>query len=169
VTAGVATTVAGLGDAVELAGDLWTVCARRTTGAVACWGDDTYGQLGDGTRLPGTPRDNPHVMTARAIAGIADATAIAAGESLACALRGGGRLTCWGMLQLPQGSEEPAAKARTPYDVIAAGVESIAIGRSHACARLADGRVQCWGANTHGELGDGSILASDTPLGVPGL
>jgi alpha-tubulin suppressor-like RCC1 family protein len=42
--------VAGLTDAVEIAAGYAGSCARRANGSYVCWGDNTYGQLGDGTR-----------------------------------------------------------------------------------------------------------------------
>lgn len=41
--------VDGLDDAIDLATGTGSTCARRASGRVVCWGDNTYGQLGDGT------------------------------------------------------------------------------------------------------------------------
>ena len=43
-------TVAGLKQIVMISARGYHSCALATGGAVFCWGDNTYGQLGDGTR-----------------------------------------------------------------------------------------------------------------------
>lgn len=146
-----------LDDVVELAGRMGTSCARRRAGDVWCWGDGREGQLGDGSDR-GT--DAPAV----AIPGITDATALAVGDTLACAVRAGGRLWCWGRL-----AAEARQPIRRPWQVAASGIAAVAIGGSHACALRSDGRVACWGTNWYGELGDGSVFESREPLGVLGL
>jgi hypothetical protein len=54
---------------------------------VECWGEATSGQLGDGTRYMHSPAP---------VAGIDDAVSLGAGESIVCAGRKRGGLTCWG-------------------------------------------------------------------------
>lgn len=49
------------------------------------------------------------------------------------------------------------------------GIEDIALGWYHDCAALMDGSVRCWGSNYGGQLGDGSLESSATPVQVLGL
>ncbi|MCH7580086.1 MAG: hypothetical protein IIB22_07575 [Chloroflexi bacterium] len=46
------------------------------------------------------------------------------------------------------------------------GAIAIDGGHDHTCAVLEDGGVQCWGQNTSGQLGDGTLEASTTPVDV---
>jgi len=63
-------------------------CALHETGRVSCWGDNPFGQLGNGTtRSSDTPVE---------VAGLSDAVAIAVGWNHACARRRGGQVVCWG-------------------------------------------------------------------------
>ena len=47
--------------------------------------------------------------------------------------------------------------------------KSVAIGSSHVCVLLVDGSVRCWGSNESGQLGNGSMTASPTPVVVTGI
>ena len=46
---------------------------------------------------------------------------------------------------------------------------AIAAGGDQSCALLADGTVQCWGSNSNGQLCNGTITDSSTPVAVGGI
>ncbi|HLF91447.1 MAG TPA: hypothetical protein VI451_21055 [Anaerolineales bacterium] len=71
-----------------VAGDTHT-CALMFTGRVVCWGENTYGQLGDGTTI----NSSLPVEVQSLPAGIVQ---LAAGSVFTCALTGDGKITCWG-------------------------------------------------------------------------
>jgi len=133
------------------AGDAHT-CALQADGTVRCWGDNTFGQLGDGTNVgrltPGLP-----------VAGLVNAVAIAAGGTLGsahtCALLGDGTVKCWGANgsgQLGTGDTLPSSVPVTVAGGLA-NVVSIAAGEFHTCAIVAVGAPFCWGFNGSGRLG----------------
>ncbi|MBK6536199.1 MAG: hypothetical protein IPF99_43700 [Deltaproteobacteria bacterium] len=114
------TPVVGLADAVEIRAGSAHTCARRTTGEVVCWGDNQYGQLGDGTtvqRLTPTPVED-----------ITDAVEIVAGESHTCARRATGQVLCWGIGPEGQLGNGTATRRLRP-DRFSVG-DSIHTGRS---------------------------------------
>ncbi len=83
-----AADVPGVAGAVGLAAGGNAASAVGRGGHVACWGDNAYGTLGDGTRLPSTG--------AMIVERLADARRIAVGAAHACAVRANGAAVCWG-------------------------------------------------------------------------
>ncbi len=128
-------------------------CALTSGGGVQCWGYNSYGQLGDGTR---TSRPEPLAVTGLA----SGVLAIAHGGKTGCALMATAGVKCWGY-----------DYGTTPADVpgLASGVAEISVGEYHRCALMAGGGAKCWGDNTWGQLGTGASPGGPSPMDVPGL
>src|SRR5262249_12280133 len=136
--------VAGLTDAVELTAGGAQTCARRRSGAVACWGNNFSGALGDGTTTTGQPAPVP-------IPGLTDAVELAAGGVHTCARRSTGAVICWGSNAYGQAGDGTVT-TRRPAPVPVADltdVVELAAGGAHTCARRSTGAVACWGDNRH--------------------
>ncbi|MDZ7863975.1 fibronectin type III domain-containing protein [Acidovorax sp.] len=139
-------------------------CAVTTAGAVQCWGDNPFGQLGDGST---TNKSTPQPVTGLA-SGVA---AIAVGSYHTCALSTGGTAQCWGRAiegQLGNGSTTDKTTPQ-PVAILASGAAAVVPGFGHSCALTTAGAVQCWGYNASGQLGDGSTTNKSTPQPVTGL
>ncbi len=147
--------------AAEVTAGATHTCARLTSGAVQCWGDNVYGQLGLGDRA--SRGDGPGEMGADLplVALPGNAAALATGDRTTCAVLAGGSVACWGLNafgQLGLGDTdargdapgEMAALAQTP---LLAPATAVALGASHACALLGGGGVQCGGSGEAGRLG----------------
>jgi alpha-tubulin suppressor-like RCC1 family protein len=146
-------------------------CAVTQAGAALCWGDNHYGQLGDGTTVD---RARPVEVTGLS-SGVA---AIAASYNHTCAVLDSGGVQCWGynrygQLGNPANVGNQASTNPAPLDVtgLQSGVSDVTVGAAHSCALLDTGGVKCWGWDFAGQLGDGPSCGAicSTPRDVTGL
>ncbi len=139
-------------------------CALSGKGALKCWGNNSAGQLGDGTTIGRlTPVD---VLTiSERIVGVAT------GENHTCALTDVGAIKCWGSNTSGQIGDGTSLNRLTPTDVSAIGSEviGIAVGENHTCALTQENGVKCWGSNTSGQLGDGTSTDRYVPTALPAI
>ena len=92
--------VSGLTAVTAISANDWNTCALLSNGTVDCWGDNFYGQLGNGmTTGPDTCSGDPCTATPVAVTGLTGATAISAGSNSTCALLSNGPVDCWGYNQ----------------------------------------------------------------------
>jgi alpha-tubulin suppressor-like RCC1 family protein len=80
-------TVGGLNEVVDFAGR-WHNCVVTADGRVGCWGQNPFGELGDGTNVS---QSRPVWVP-----GISDAVEVVTGESSTCVRTRDGRVFCWG-------------------------------------------------------------------------
>ena len=145
-------------------------CALTTDGAVLCWGDNAYGQLGNGTTYEGA---NPAlaVIASGALSG-KTVTRVAAGDYHTCALTADGALYCWGYNEYGGLGDGTNTDSNQPVAVNTGGalsgktVTAVAGGADHSCALTTDHAVYCWGGNGRGQLGDGTNDDSNLPVAV---
>lgn len=119
--------------------------------------DASAGAGGDTPPAPGG--DGPPATGAAACDGF---RAIAAGETLTCALENDGTVWCWG--KGPVGDGSPSDRPLPARVGTFSDATQIAVGRWHACARRGDGSVWCWGRNAMGQV---DASKADQPAPVP--
>jgi len=144
-------------------------CGLTAAGEAWCWGDNRFGQLGDGTNQK---RGGPVQ-----VAGALRFRSISAGANFTCAVALDGTGYCWGMeatAELAQRGPELCDQdrvrcARAPLAIPGHTFSAIAAGTRHACGIESTGETWCWGFNFLGETGStayGETVAS--PNKVPG-
>lgn len=148
---------------VELASQLQHSCARRRSGTVLCWGKNTYGQLGSGSR-----EDSSQLVK---VEGLQDAVELAVGRDFSCARRKAGSVSCWGNDENGQlgDGRGPKVGVLSLRPVAVAGLRSptqLASGEFHVCALEQAGAVQCWGNAANGQLGSDAQRAFGKPLAI---
>ncbi len=138
-------------------------CGVRA-GVALCWGNNSAGQLGDGTNTPSLVPVNVGG------GGPLGWTAISAGDSHSCGVRAGVAL-CWGY-----GGDGRLGVGNTTASLVpvnvgggggSAGWTAISASGLYSCGVRA-GVALCWGDNYSGRLGDGTNTASLTPVNVSG-
>jgi alpha-tubulin suppressor-like RCC1 family protein len=136
-------------------------------GQAFCWGDNSAGQLGDGSLLESLVPiavDTSGVLPDKAV------TAITAGSRHTCALAAG-KATCWGSDVSGQLGDNKTSNSSVPVAVDTAGVlagknlTAIATGGAFTCA-MTDATAYCWGYNGFGALGDNTFSSSSVPVAV---
>jgi alpha-tubulin suppressor-like RCC1 family protein len=149
-------SVRGLKDAAEIALGEAHACARLTSGGVRCWGDNTQGQLGDGTT-----KSKPAPAEIKDLTG---AAALALGTAHACALLQDGTVRCWGSNAHGQLGDGTTTSRPTPAPVSGLeGAKAISARGDHTCAHLQSGGVRCWGSNAAGQIDQGQEGARTSP------
>ncbi len=159
-------------DVVQIAGGRYHTCVLIRGGAIYCYGQGAYRQLGG---------DYGAQSTARVVATVGDATSIACGDRFTCAVRPGGAVWCWGDDDHGQSGTSPTTPCGdavidsvcivTPKPVVGleSGVVELALGADHACARMTDGSVSCWGDDEKGQAGQAALGDIAAPTKVPGV
>ncbi len=134
-------------------------CARLIGGTLRCWGDNSYGQIGDGTT---TQAPAPTVVP-----GLSTVAEVAVGGIHACARLTDGTARCWGYNFYGAVGDGTTSDKHTP--TVVPGLSSVVevdVSSAHTCARLTDGTVLCWGYNLDGQLGDGTMTGKLSPTPV---
>ena len=157
-----------LTDVDQISAGIYHTCARLTNGQARCWGENTYGELGDGTT---TDRNRAVVVSNSEGTGpLTDVAEISAGIDHTCARLTNGQARCWGYNGSGEIGDNTGTGRLRPVTVLnttgtgpLTDVAEISAGADHTCARLTNGEARCWGYNYYGELGDGTNVTWPRP------
>lgn len=171
------TLVAGGHSFVQLALSAKHSCGVTADGAAWCWGNNQFGQLGDGTT---TDRHEPtrvsggiafaQIVTGSGFAGVSSAVPPAArtqgGVAHTCALTAAGGAFCWGWNGNGQVGDGSVTDRHAPA-AVSGGLAFDVIGAagSYTCGMRGNG-AWCWGSNVVGQLGNGTTVPAPAPVKV---
>ena len=124
-------------------------CRIAGDNKLTCWGDNKFGQLGNGEggSIGTSPKARKPVKVT--VAPSAKYTSVSSGDEGTCALNADGGVACWGDTFMVTRSK--------PMHTKWGEVSGVHVGSRHACVVLTGGKVQCVGANNYGALGNDEV------------
>ena len=131
----------------------------KSDGTLWAWGDNYWGQLGDGTVID---KHSPIQ-----IGSDNNWISVAGGRVHSLALRSDGTLWAWGYNVYGQLGDGTTINKLSPIQI---GSDnnwvSVAAGGYHSLALKSDGTLWAWGYNNRGQLGDGTTINKVSPIQI---
>ena len=155
-TVTVTATVAALPPATLTAtrtnqGGWFTQCARTTTNAAYCWGDNSMGTIGDGTT---TATSVPSAVAG----GLTFTSFTPEYGGHRCAVASGGAAYCWGRNDYGALGDNTTTNRLVPTPVAGGLSFTLLTTSSYAtCGLTTTNQMYCWGWTGGGTLGDGDV------------
>jgi alpha-tubulin suppressor-like RCC1 family protein len=153
-------------NAVQLAVGYTNTCAISDDDKLFCWGNNQFGQIGDGTTItryvPTTTVDLGNVSTRYAVQ-------VSLGFQHTCAISNDDKLFCWGYNAAGQLGDGTTTARYTPSTSIVLGNDptryavQVSLGYHHTCAISNDNKLFCWGDNGYYQVGDGTYVSPSIP------
>jgi alpha-tubulin suppressor-like RCC1 family protein len=139
-----------------------TVCGIKSDDSLWCWGDNGYGQLGDGSTV------RKKVPTA--VSGGGSWKFVTVWGESTCGIKNDDSLWCWGRNDYGQLGDGTSTSKSVPTAISGGGLwQDVTLVFRNACGIKIDKSLWCWGYNKHGAVGDGmSVTRQTTPVEVVG-
>ena len=126
-------------------------CGVTTAGKGYCWGDNSFGALGNGTNVTS--------VTPVEVSGGLTFSYVGAGEYYSCGLTTLGQAYCWGRGEGGRLGSGGTADSATPVPVAGSRTfKSLRVGSSHTCGVTTADVGYCWGGDSNGDLGSGILV-----------
>lgn len=139
-------------------------CGVTTAGKAYCWGDNSFGALGNETTVTS--------ITPVEVSGGLTFSYVDAGYNYSCGLTTLGQAYCWGRGVGGRLGNGGTADSATPVPVAGNHTfESLSVGGTHTCGVTAIGVGYCWGEDSNGALGNGILVPNgftSSPVMVSG-
>lgn len=138
-------------------------------GTLAALGNNSYGQLGDGTK---TAANTPRLVNRSGVLKDKTVIAVATGWTFSVALCSDGTIATWGDNFFSSLGDGTTTSSNLPVEVVRSGVLAkrqviaIAAGYYHVLGLCTDGTVIAWGRGANGQLGDSLHTNSTVPVEV---
>lgn len=140
--------------------------AIQANGTLWAWGDNSFGQLGNGT-IGSTPETLPVQ-----VGSLDNWVDVECGANFTLVIKADGTLWSWGNNNSGQlGLGSTASEFTTPQQVTAVSTNNwislaVAGGGAHALGITSNGNIYSWGANNHHQLGDGTTNPHNAPIQI---
>jgi RHS repeat-associated protein len=168
--------VPGISTATAVSAGFEDSFALLSNGTIMGWGEDTYGQVGNGTYCEA----KPCATSPAEVKAFGTFTEVSAGAYHTLALKSNGGVEAWGRAvegQLGDGNTTgpTLCQGTVPCSTLPVEVKNIgnavavSAGFWHGMALLKTGKVVTWGDNEEGELGNGNTTDADEPVEVKEL
>jgi alpha-tubulin suppressor-like RCC1 family protein len=135
-----------------------------------CWGDNSSGQLGNGTTanstsaVPVAAAANGDIIDGGGFSGV-----VATGGNHSCGASLSRITYCWGANGSGQLGNGTTTNSAIPVAIGGGlGLAELTAGTNHTCGITATGAAYCWGSNSSGQLGGATTANSAVPLAVAG-
>jgi len=141
---------------------LYTLCAMLNDKNVICVGHNTYGQVGDATKV--------YKTYPAYVSNLNNVKKISAGVYHFCAWLDNNTVKCWGYNGHGEMGDNTTTDRTTP--ILAQNLSNVIDLDSeyyHTCAVISDGTAKCWGNNGNSQIGDGTYTVAKIPTSVIGL
>jgi alpha-tubulin suppressor-like RCC1 family protein len=151
-------------------------CIHLATNGARCTGDNSFGELGNGT----TTNSTTYVTVADVNTSVAALAAGPVSDHACVSLAADTGAHCWGRNNEGQVGDGTTTNRGNVTRVVGLGLATrVATGgvanvgpggtAGHACALLGGGIINCWGSNSSGQLGDGTTTSRTLPATVSGI
>jgi len=137
------------------------VAVIKDSGTVWAWGDNTHGQLGDGSTNPRHSKQQVQELS--------DITAIASGDSHTLARQSNGAVWVWGYNYSGQLGDGTYLTSTIPLQIAIDSIRSISANAALSLALKEDGTVWGWGFGGTGQLEAPENIRINTPIQIDGL
>ena len=124
-------------------------------GTLYTWGENRYGQLGDGTLI----------SKLEPVKVLEDVVSVELGGNHSAAITSDGSLYVWGYNYYGQVGDGKRLNVKSPVKILD-DVVGVSLGGNHSAAITSDGDLYVWGCNTNGQVGDGSQRVRTEPVKV---
>lgn len=147
--------VPGITNAVAMAGGFYHTVVLLEDGTLRAWGNNRYGQLGDGTTAQSFTPVEVRTASGQLLTGVVE---IAAGDYHTVARRNDGTVWSWGWNAFGQLGNGTDTNSSYPVQVMGLTLPATALTARFrgSAVILTDGTMRTWGDNEGGQLGDGN-------------
>lgn len=136
--------------------------STKSDGTLWMWGNNSGGQLGDGTR---TNKSSPIQLGT-----LTNWNSISVGVQVTCSIKTDGTLWNWGSNNYGNLGDGTTTHRSSPVQIGSlSNWSNVHCGGLHSLAIKTDGTLWCWGDNTNGQLGTGNTVHRSSPVQVGSL